>query len=170
MERGLCLRRFMPGFCAFIHPVFDRSTARRRCSCSATVPAMSEDCYRRCGSGWICLPISLPLQYRHVEPALSGATAPRQPDGMPSFHVIEGRAPRPGALFLGCVLSLAAIGASIPASHLLGSGTFQVAARGESAQAGSERGGSSVPAVTEQQPIVDAVISNLKMAPLWPLC
>ena len=108
------------------------------------------------------LAISVPLQYRHVEPALASVTAPRQPDGMPSFYVIEGQSPRPGALLLGCLLSLAAIAASIPASHLAGSGVFQVAARGESAQASGERGGSSEPGATEQQSFVDAVISNLK--------
>ena len=114
------------------------------------------------------LAFSVPLQYGRGEPAPVTVTALRQPDGMPSFHVIEGQSPRPGALLLGCVLSLAAIGASIPASRLDGSGTFQVAASGGSAQAGNERGGaisasrSSAPGVMEPRKVVDAAIANLK--------
>jgi hypothetical protein len=94
------------------------------------------------------LAISVPLQYRHIENVLATGAKTRQPDGMPSFHVIEGQPPRPGALLLGGLLSLAAIAAAIPASHLAGSGTFQAGAESRVQQAG----------FAERQPIVDAVI------------
>src|ERR1700736_2796004 len=52
------------------------------------------------------LAISVPLQYHRVQPAIIGASALRRPDGLPSFHVLEGQSPRLGALLLGGVLSL----------------------------------------------------------------
>src|SRR5580698_5180114 len=57
------------------------------------------------------LAISVPLQYRNGDPALVSGAALRQPDGTPSFHVIDSQPPRPGALLMGGVLSLAAIAA-----------------------------------------------------------
>jgi hypothetical protein len=56
------------------------------------------------------LAISVPRQYGHVQPA--------RLDGTPSFDVLEGESPRLGALLLGCVLSLGAVGASIQIGHL----------------------------------------------------
>ncbi|MEO7142328.1 MAG: S41 family peptidase [Bryobacteraceae bacterium] len=62
------------------------------------------------------LAISVPRQYRHVQPAPIGASAGRRPDGTPSFCVLEGHSPRLGSLLLGAVLSAAA--ASIPIGHI----------------------------------------------------
>jgi len=64
------------------------------------------------------LAISVPRQYRRVQPALIGGSAQRHQDGTPSFHVLEGQSPRLGALLLGGILSLAAAGASIPIGHI----------------------------------------------------
>jgi Peptidase family S41/N-terminal domain of Peptidase_S41 in eukaryotic IRBP len=56
------------------------------------------------------LAITVPRQYCHVQPA--------RPVGTPSFYVLEGESPRLGALLLGGVLSLGAVGASIQIGHL----------------------------------------------------
>ncbi len=121
------------------------------------------------------LAISVPLQYRRVEPAMLSPATPPHPDGAPSFHVIESQSPRPEALLLGGVLSLAIIGASVPVSHMQGYLPFQAApashepadtrgtaAGGGPAQTGGERGVSSAPGATEQRNVVDEVLANLK--------
>src|SRR4029077_16832415 len=61
---------------------------------------------------------SVPHEHQRVQPALIGAPALRFQDGTPSFHVLEEQSPRPGALLLGGVLSLAVAGASIPIGHI----------------------------------------------------
>jgi len=55
------------------------------------------------------LAISVPRAYRSAQPAPIDASAQHRLDGTPSFHVLEGEAPRPGALFFGSVLALAAV-------------------------------------------------------------
>ena len=64
------------------------------------------------------LVLSVPRQYRRVQPALSGASALRSAAGTPSFYLLDNQPPRAGALLLGAVLSLAGAAASIPLSHL----------------------------------------------------
>lgn len=54
------------------------------------------------------LTVSLPREHRRNVPR--PALAQRNPDDMPSFHPIEGQAPRLGALMLGSGLSLLALG------------------------------------------------------------
>jgi hypothetical protein len=57
------------------------------------------------------LAISLPREYRYVQPEFMGVLAQLRLDGMPSFHLLEGGAPRPGAMLFGGVLSLLTLGA-----------------------------------------------------------
>ena len=55
------------------------------------------------------LAVSVPRAYRSAQPAPIDASAQQRWDGTPSFHVLEGEAPRPGALLFGSVLALAAV-------------------------------------------------------------
>jgi hypothetical protein len=55
------------------------------------------------------LAVSVPRAYRSAQPATIDASAQQRWDGTPSFHVLEGETPRPGALFFGSVLALAAV-------------------------------------------------------------
>jgi Peptidase family S41/N-terminal domain of Peptidase_S41 in eukaryotic IRBP len=65
------------------------------------------------------LAISVPRVYRHVQPAAIDASAQQRWDGTPSFHVLEGEAPRPGALLFGSILALAAVATlSISMGHV----------------------------------------------------
>ncbi|HMD39402.1 MAG TPA: S41 family peptidase [Candidatus Acidoferrum sp.] len=57
------------------------------------------------------LAISLPREYSNAHSALIAASAQQRLEGAPSFFVLEGEAPRPGALLLGGVLSLTALAA-----------------------------------------------------------
>lgn len=52
------------------------------------------------------LAISVPREYYYFEPQLVGASADQRLGGIPSFVVIEGGSPRPGALFSGGVLTM----------------------------------------------------------------
>jgi hypothetical protein len=52
------------------------------------------------------LAISVPREYYHFEPELVGASADQRLGGIPSFVVIEGGSPRPGALLSGGVLTM----------------------------------------------------------------
>lgn len=52
------------------------------------------------------LVISVPREYYYFEPELLGASADQRLGGMPSFVVIEGGSPRPGALLSGGVLTM----------------------------------------------------------------
>lgn len=52
------------------------------------------------------LAISVPREYYYFEPELLGASADQRLGGIPSFVVIEGGSPRPGALFSGGVLTM----------------------------------------------------------------
>jgi peptidase S41-like protein len=52
------------------------------------------------------LAISVPREYYYFEPELVGASADQRLGGIPSFVVIEGGSPRPGALFSGGVLTM----------------------------------------------------------------
>jgi hypothetical protein len=54
------------------------------------------------------LAISVPREYFYAEPELLGAAGQRL-GGTPSFYFLGDEAPRPGALFLGTILSLAAL-------------------------------------------------------------
>jgi hypothetical protein len=65
------------------------------------------------------LAISVPREYRSVQPAFVGASAQQRLDGTPSFHFLEGESPSLGALLFGGVLSLVAVWAfSIPVGHV----------------------------------------------------
>jgi len=55
------------------------------------------------------LAVSVPRAYRSAQPATIDASAQQRWDGTPSFHVLEGETPRPGALLFGSVLALAAV-------------------------------------------------------------
>ena len=50
--------------------------------------------------------ISVPREYYYFEPELLGASADQRLGGIPSFVVIEGGSPRPGALLSGGVLTM----------------------------------------------------------------
>lgn len=52
------------------------------------------------------LAISVPREYYYFEPELVGASADQRLGGIPSFVVIEGGSPRPGALLSGGVLTM----------------------------------------------------------------
>lgn len=52
------------------------------------------------------LAISVPREYYYFEPELIGASADQRLGGIPSFVVIEGGSPRPGALLSGGVLTM----------------------------------------------------------------
>jgi hypothetical protein len=52
------------------------------------------------------LAISVPREYYYFEPELVGASADQRLGGIPSFVVIEGGSPRPGALLSGSVLTM----------------------------------------------------------------
>lgn len=52
------------------------------------------------------LAISVPREYYYFEPELLGASADQRLGGLPSFVVIEGGSPRPGALLSGGVLTM----------------------------------------------------------------
>jgi len=56
------------------------------------------------------LAISVPRQYRHIQPRISSASA-QHSDGVPAFHVLESEALHPGAVLCGAALSLAVFGA-----------------------------------------------------------
>lgn len=55
------------------------------------------------------LVISLPREYGNVRSALIAASVQQRLEGAPSFFILEGESPRPGALFLGGVLSMTAL-------------------------------------------------------------
>jgi hypothetical protein len=55
------------------------------------------------------LAISVPHQYLQLEPTLAGSSARQGLYDTPSFFVLGDESPRPGALFLGGVVSLAAL-------------------------------------------------------------
>jgi len=68
------------------------------------------------GTVWLWLDLltdlafSVPAEYFRVQPALIGAPNLRRVNGMPLFFILEGQAPRFGALLLGCVFTLGAVG------------------------------------------------------------
>jgi hypothetical protein len=62
------------------------------------------------------LAISVPRQYHRVQPVFTPALRSR--DDTPSFHVLERQSPRPAALLLGGVRSLAAASAPIPIGRI----------------------------------------------------
>jgi len=68
------------------------------------------------------LAISMPHQYLHLEPTLAGTSAQPHLNDTPSFFVLGDESPRPEALLLGGVLTLAALSTF---SILLGRGGTQ---------------------------------------------
>jgi hypothetical protein len=67
--------------------------------------------------------ISLPREYRLLQPSLIGAAAQQRVAGAPAFFVLGDESLRPGALFFGSVLSWIALAAlsvliNLPASHV----------------------------------------------------
>lgn len=57
------------------------------------------------------LAISVPREYYYFEPELLGASADQRLGGIPSFVVLEGGSPRPGALLSGGVLTVLVLAA-----------------------------------------------------------
>jgi hypothetical protein len=55
------------------------------------------------------LAISVPREYRTIQPALTGTLARKPLDGTPSFHVLDDESPRFGSFLFGSVLSVAAL-------------------------------------------------------------
>src|ERR1700738_2408659 len=55
------------------------------------------------------LAISIPREYRYVRPALIGAAVQQRLEGAPSFFVLGEKSLGPGALILGCALSMVAL-------------------------------------------------------------
>jgi hypothetical protein len=73
------------------------------------------------------LAVSVPREYRRIEPALVRVSAQPGLDGMPGFRLLEGAPPRPGALLSAVLLAMAGLaaasvlidyGGSHPNSHL----------------------------------------------------
>ena len=64
------------------------------------------------------LAISVPREYHHIHGALAAASARSGMEGVPSLFVLEDQSPRPGALFLGGMLTLLALsGFSMGINH-----------------------------------------------------
>src|ERR1700704_2336466 len=55
------------------------------------------------------LAVSVPCEYRSVQPALIGGSIQQRLDALPSFYVLESELPRFGALLFGGVVSLVAL-------------------------------------------------------------
>lgn len=55
------------------------------------------------------LVVSLPREHGYLRPSLAGASLRQRVEGVPCFEVLEGDLPRPEALFLATVLSVAAL-------------------------------------------------------------
>ena len=55
------------------------------------------------------LAISVPREYHHIHGTLVAASARSRMEGVPSLFVLEDESPRPGALFLGGMLTLLAL-------------------------------------------------------------
>src|SRR5258708_39310823 len=55
---------------------------------------------------------SLPREHLLMRSALSGASTQPCRDGTPSFQVLEGKGPHPGALLFGCVVSMTVLARS----------------------------------------------------------
>src|SRR6266436_1112847 len=65
------------------------------------------------------LAISVPREYRHIHGTLVAASARPRMEGVPSLFVLEDESPRPGALFLGGMLTLLALaGFSMGINHV----------------------------------------------------
>jgi hypothetical protein len=64
------------------------------------------------------LAISLPLQHYYTPPELAGVSAQKRGDGTPSFHILEGESPGPGALLLGGLVLVGAINAAFQLGNL----------------------------------------------------
>jgi hypothetical protein len=129
------------------------------------------------------LAVSISLEYRHAQPAMAGASARQRLDWTPSFQVLEGDSPRPGALLSGALL-LALIVTAIPL--LIGRGgsyapfgpwarqpRTRSAAR-SAAVARPPQSANSAPAgstnldAAERRRVVDAVIANLRQHYVYP--
>jgi hypothetical protein len=134
------------------------------------------------------LAISVPREYGYVQPALIGVTAQQRLDGMPAFHVLEGELPRPGALLLGSVLSLVALGTFwillshagsyvgigvMPSGQSQGDSRF---AQQQTPQAEPQAGTSATNRTgevfkldaAERQRVIDAAVLNLKEHYIYP--
>jgi hypothetical protein len=93
------------------------------------------------------LAISVPRAYRYVQPAPIDASAQQRWDGTPSFHVLEGEAPRPGALLFGGVLAVVAVGTlSISIGHVANYRPLRAAVAHPQPPAHARRSASSPPA------------------------
>jgi hypothetical protein len=127
------------------------------------------------------LAVSVPSQYRRVKPSLAGASGLWRPDAAPSFRVLEGESPNLGALFLGGVLSLTAVIASVPITRVVHDRALLAASKahppaymqwaasshdtGQHTGDTTDRTAAPVAArlnATERQRVVGAVIANLK--------
>src|SRR5215467_775665 len=56
------------------------------------------------------LTVSLPREYLHVPSPRVAAPAPPRLQGLPGFYVFQNQAPRPAALLIGSMLSVAILG------------------------------------------------------------
>jgi hypothetical protein len=130
--------------------------------------------------------ISLPREYRHVQPAFAGAAAQQGGDGAPSLFVLGDGSPRLGSLLLGCALTLAALSVfsvlinhagdrhwrrfpfvqrqSAGETHPSGAGGSlqpSVAEREDRTKV-SAAGQSPAPDAAERHRVIEAAIANLK--------
>lgn len=97
--------------------------------------------------------ISVPREYYYFEPELIGASADQRLGGLPSFIVIEGGSPRPGALLSGGVLTILVLSTfSIflsQAGHYTSRRSFSAAASQSHRHKDSSLGGQASPSGTE---------------------
>jgi hypothetical protein len=113
----------------------------------------------------IDLVISVPREYRRVRPKLASVWVPAHLNRVPSFHVLEGEAIRPAALFFGGVLSLATL-SGLP--FLIGHFGNLRAPRAPFLEPQRAAYGHSSTAeglqldAAERQRVIDAAIANLK--------
>ena len=90
---------------------FETRTATNRCSSSATGLCTERGIFPTLRL-WIDLladfAVSIPLEHRRARLALIGSPVPSQPDGVPSFRVLESDSLRPEAQLAGALLSILA--------------------------------------------------------------
>jgi hypothetical protein len=67
------------------------------------------------------LAVSIPREYRHQRSAIIGGSMQPNPNGTPSFQLLESESPRPGALLSAALLLLVAVGSVSLAVNLRGS-------------------------------------------------
>lgn len=120
------------------------------------------------------LAVSIPQEYRHVQPVLAGVSVQQRFDGLPSFYVLGGESPRFGALLFGCALSLAALCAfptllSHVGNHRPQQTSVQPTLRQDAAAVTNRAAAEGVKLDSaERQRVIGAVIANLKQFYTYP--